>query len=87
MASGAAVVASDIGGIPEAAGDAGVLVPPHDAGALADALSELAGDRALLARLRTAARTHAEAHDWVASRGVLDRELARLGMAVASTAV
>jgi glycosyltransferase involved in cell wall biosynthesis len=80
MASGAAVVASDVGGIPEAVGGAGVLVPPDDAGALADALAALADDDGELARLRTAARTHAEAHDWAHARQVLDDALAALGV-------
>lgn len=38
MAMGAAVVASAVGGLPEVVGDAGVLVPPGDAAAWADAL-------------------------------------------------
>jgi starch synthase len=46
MERGRAVVASAVGGLPEivADGETGLLVPPGDAGALADAVIELAGD-------------------------------------------
>lgn len=53
MASGLAVVASAIGGIPELVEDGvtGLLFPPGDAVALADRLAHLLDDRVLLARL------------------------------------
>lgn len=53
MASGKAVVASDIGGMPDLVdhGETGLLVPPGDARALAQAMQALLQDRALLARL------------------------------------
>ncbi|MER9228580.1 glycosyltransferase family 4 protein [Mesorhizobium sp. M0664] len=53
MASGKAVVATDAGGMPDLVdhGETGLLVPPGDAHALADAMQTLLGDRALLARL------------------------------------
>jgi glycosyltransferase involved in cell wall biosynthesis len=41
MAAGTPVVASDVGGLPELVGDAGVLVPPGDPGALATAVRGL----------------------------------------------
>lgn len=55
LARGCPVVASDVGGLPENFGDrdVGVLVPPNDAGALADVLGTLLSDparRASLAR-------------------------------------
>ena len=55
---GIPVIASDVGGIPEAvgAGGAGLLVPPHDARALADALRQWISDPALRARMAAAAR-------------------------------
>ncbi|HXP19221.1 MAG TPA: glycogen synthase [Streptosporangiaceae bacterium] len=48
MACGAAVVASDIGGIPEVVMDlrTGLLVPPNDPAALADAINSLVRDPA-----------------------------------------
>jgi glycosyltransferase involved in cell wall biosynthesis len=53
MASGKAVVASDIGGMPDlvAHGETGLLVPPGDAQALSQAMQTLLQDRDLLARL------------------------------------
>jgi glycosyltransferase involved in cell wall biosynthesis len=53
MASGKAVVASDIGGMPDLVdhGETGLLVPPGDARALALAMQTLLQNRALLARL------------------------------------
>jgi len=56
MAGGLAMVVSDGPGNPEAVGEAGVVVPAGDAGALAAALLTLAGDPAERARLGAAAR-------------------------------
>ena len=57
MAHAVPVVASAIGGIPELLdGDAGLLVPPDDPGALADALARLAADPELRAGLAVAGR-------------------------------
>ncbi len=44
MACGKAVVSTHSGAIPEVIGDAGVLVPPYDATALADAIADLLVD-------------------------------------------
>ncbi len=55
-AAGCAIVTSDTAPQRRALGGAAVLVPPGDPGALADALRQLAGDPAGLARLRGAAR-------------------------------
>jgi glycosyltransferase involved in cell wall biosynthesis len=64
MASGTAVVASSVGGIPEtiADGDNGLLVPPRDEAALASALGQLLGDDALRAQLARRARASIEQH-------------------------
>lgn len=58
MAAGLPVVASRLSGIPELVTDevSGLLVPPGDDDALADALERLAGDPALRARLGAAGR-------------------------------
>lgn len=64
MAAGAALVASDIGGIPEAAGGAALLVPPNDPDALAEALDALAADEGRRRHLVTAALAHARSRDW-----------------------
>lgn len=52
MASGVPVIASRVDGLVEVVGDAGILVPPEDAGALREAMTRLLGDPALRERLR-----------------------------------
>jgi phosphatidylinositol alpha-mannosyltransferase len=70
MAAGLPVVASDIPGyaavLPP---DAGRLVPPGDAGALASTLRQLLDDEALRARLGGAGRREVKRYDWDAVVG------------------
>jgi glycosyltransferase involved in cell wall biosynthesis len=54
FASGTPVVATAVGGVPEVAGDAALLVPPGDPDAAARALARLAADPELRRRLVTA---------------------------------
>ena len=63
MAAGLPVVASAVGGIPELVvdGETGLLVPPGDPDALADALGKLITDPELRQRLGAAGRARAEA--------------------------
>jgi colanic acid/amylovoran biosynthesis glycosyltransferase len=63
MGSGVAVVASDLPGINEAVvdGETGLLVPPNDPRALAEALTTLLTDDGLRARLAKAAQNRSEA--------------------------
>jgi glycosyltransferase involved in cell wall biosynthesis len=55
MACGCAVVASNVGGVPEMVGEAGMLIPPGDPEALAAALRELQVDSRRRADLGAAA--------------------------------
>jgi phosphatidylinositol alpha-mannosyltransferase len=66
MAAGVPVVASDIAGYREVvrSGIEGLLVPPGDPTALAQAVSRVLSDRVLAARLSEAGRTRAAAFDW-----------------------
>ncbi len=61
MAAGKPVVASRSGGIPETVEDgvSGILVPPGDGAALADALTELLGDPRMRAAMGAAGRERA----------------------------
>jgi glycosyltransferase involved in cell wall biosynthesis len=71
FASGVPVIATAVGGVAEAAGDAALLIPPSDAGAAVAALQRIAADPALRHRLISAGLTRAGAH-------TLELELARV---------
>jgi len=75
MQAGRPVVASRVGGIPEAAVDGvtGLLVPPGDPAALAGAVDRLLADRPTAAAMGRAAQDRAGAYDWTQlARRVLD---------------
>jgi glycosyltransferase involved in cell wall biosynthesis len=59
MLTGAAIVATDVGGVSEALGDTGVLVPPRAPGILAEKIVMLLESPAERARLGASARTRA----------------------------
>jgi glycosyltransferase involved in cell wall biosynthesis len=62
MASGLPVVASDSGGIPEAVGDAGFLVPERDVAALAARIVALLSDATMRERMGAASRERVMRH-------------------------
>ncbi len=62
FAAGLPVVATDVGGIAQAVGDATVLIGPGDADAAAEALRALAGDPARRAALVERGLQHAREH-------------------------
>jgi glycogen(starch) synthase len=64
MQAGVPIVASRTGGIPDAVGQAAVLVPPGDAEALARAIDAVLMDRALAERLVAAGRERVRRFDW-----------------------
>jgi glycosyltransferase involved in cell wall biosynthesis/O-antigen/teichoic acid export membrane protein len=74
LAHGRAVVASAVGGVPEILGrGGGVLVPPGDPEALADAMRALLADPALAARLGAEGR--AVVHDQFGTDRMVDESL------------
>jgi glycosyltransferase involved in cell wall biosynthesis len=64
MSCGTPVLAGRGGALPEVVGDAGVLVEPTDAAAMADALGALLRDAPLRARLRERGRQRARGFTW-----------------------
>lgn len=74
MASGTPVIATPAGGVAENLrdGENGLAFPPRDARACAAAMRRLIGDPALVTRLRTGARAHAERRSWDAELDRLD---------------
>jgi glycosyltransferase involved in cell wall biosynthesis len=66
MASETAVLATDVGGVPEQVvdGETGRLVPPGDVEALGDALAALTGDPDRLRAMGEAGRARLEARNW-----------------------
>lgn len=71
MSVGVPVVATDVGGIPEVAGGAALLVPAEDPGALAAALRRAVGDDAERRRMVNAGHARAARFTWDAhARGM-----------------
>jgi glycosyltransferase involved in cell wall biosynthesis len=64
MACGTPVVASNVSSLPEVAGDAALLVDPHDTDALADALARILTDEGLRAELRRRGLQRARQFTW-----------------------
>jgi glycosyltransferase involved in cell wall biosynthesis len=64
LACGTPAVVSNVSALPEAVGDAGLLVRPGDAAELADALRRLLDDAALRAELGARGRAHAARFSW-----------------------
>lgn len=67
MASGAPVITSTRSSLPEVAGQAALLVDPHDIDALAAAIAQALADRALHGRLRAAGLARAAEFSWHAA--------------------
>jgi glycosyltransferase involved in cell wall biosynthesis len=65
MACGTPVVASNVSALPEVVGDAGLLVDPHDAQALATAIASVVQDPSRAASLRLAGLARAQHYSWV----------------------
>jgi glycosyltransferase involved in cell wall biosynthesis len=63
MAAGLPVIASNVPGLAEVVGNAGILVPPRDAEALARAIQSVLSDPALKAKLASAAAARASSFD------------------------
>jgi glycosyltransferase involved in cell wall biosynthesis len=86
LAHGIPVLATRVGGLPEAVGRApggrrpGILVPPDDPGALAGALEQWLGDPGLRAHLHAAADgRRAALPTWAQTSAEVDRVLAEVG--------
>jgi glycosyltransferase involved in cell wall biosynthesis len=71
LASGVPVVASDSTAIPEVVGNAGLLVDPHAADGLRDALARILADAALRAQLVKRGLEQADRYTWRGSAEVL----------------
>ncbi|MGC9268978.1 glycosyltransferase family 4 protein [Acidiphilium sp.] len=63
MASGAALIATNTGGLPEVIGDAGMMIPPGDSSALTGAIIHLATDGAARIALAANGRVRAAGFD------------------------
>ena len=64
MSHGKPLVCTDVNGLPDTVGDGGVLVPPEDPSAIADAVNGLLADGAARAEKGRRARAVAETYTW-----------------------
>ena len=73
MACGVPVVASNVTSLPEVAGDAAVLVDPHDVGALADGMARVIHDPSIRSELVQKGLLRAQEFSWIrTARRTLD---------------
>ena len=75
MAAGCAVVASNRGGLPDACGEAGVLLDPDDFGAVTQALRRFCLEPAALAQAKQKCRDHALRCSWASKVDELEPHL------------
>jgi glycosyltransferase involved in cell wall biosynthesis len=73
MAAGRAVVATDVGGTPELLAGRGLIVPPADPAALAEAIGHVLSDHGLAVRLSEEAKNWSRGHLSVAA--MVDRHI------------
>jgi glycosyltransferase involved in cell wall biosynthesis len=78
MAAGVPIVASDVGGISETAGDAAVLVPPDAPGALAAAILSLGRDPDRRIGMAGAGRVRGGKFDWALTAGIVAETYSRV---------
>jgi len=64
MACGVPVITSDVSSLPEVVGDTGLLVNPHDAGALAQAIQMIVSDPILRGKLSLKALARSKEFTW-----------------------
>ena len=64
MACGTPVITTNVSSLPEVAGEAAILVDPHDREALASAISRVLDDPDLRSRMREAGLAQASRFDW-----------------------
>jgi alpha-1,3-rhamnosyl/mannosyltransferase len=64
MASGTPVVTGNVASLPEAVGDAGLMVDPTDSAAIADAMARILSDVSLIGRLREAGLERVQQFTW-----------------------
>lgn len=82
LASGTAVITSNVSSLPEAVGDAALLVDPKSPSEIANALIRILTDDALRDELRTRGERHARQFTWARTAQVTARSYRRaLGMA------
>jgi L-malate glycosyltransferase len=73
MAAGRAIVATSVGGTPELLAGRGLIVPPADPAALAEAIGRVLTDHGLAARLGQAARSWS--HEHLSADAMVDRHV------------
>lgn len=64
MSYGRPIICTDVNGLPDTVGDAGVIVPAKDSTALTNIINELLKDDEKRISMRSAARLQAETYDW-----------------------
>ena len=78
MASGCAVLASNMGGIPEQCGNVGLVVDPNDLQGVISALRSLATDPKMLKDQKELSIRHASHHSWTLGADWLEKNTARI---------